>query len=407
MFQEDTIEEDVDERFEADLSPRSSLDTVASDASTFAESLGSPLTSLSSARTSLEASPSSMIHFDFSKIDYELERAKVLGEGLWSTVYLAEQKSSSKTASSPSLPRKLFRKPRTISAPLLFAVKTPSRQDAKDVFLQEARILSRLQRRSSSHTYIVPFYGLDTRNDSLVFEAVIGGSLEHLCNRLKQMTEVARHLEVINLFPGIAYDLIAGLEFLHDNGVVHADIKSANILLDISSPYHHATTSHSSHQHEYQPPIIRARYIDFSASFIPSEDAEDTIPPTAGAGTWDFMAPEQLRLQKDLSTPTPASDIWSLGITLLTILVGGSPYTAACGGNNFLLREAIKSGDPLGFARMDPVPRKRLAACQNLVDCCRLALKKARENRITARAWMGWLDECEWIDGVLWSGSGT
>ena len=386
---QDMIEEDSDEQLGADLSPRSSLDTVVSDASTFTGSPQSPLTNLSSPRTSIEGPAPTIIPFDFTKIDYELERAKVLGQGLWSTVYLAEQKSS-KTASSPSLPKRLFRKPRAPSAPLLFAVKTPARQDAKDVFLQEARILSHLQRRSSSRMYVVPFYGLDARCDSLVFEAVIGGSLDDLSSRLKQMTEVSRHLEVISLFPGIAYDLIAGLEFMHANGVVHADIKSANVLLDIS---HHASQ---------QKPVIRARYIDFSAAFIPSEGDGAT---NAG-GTWDFMAPEQLRIQKELNTPTTASDIWSLGITLLTILVGGSPYAAACGGNNFMLREAIKGGDPIGFARMDPVPRKRLAACQDFVDCCRLALKKDRENRITASAWMGWLEDCEWIDGDLWTGDG-
>ncbi|KAI5359660.1 Putative serine/threonine-protein kinase, active [Septoria linicola] len=383
------IEEEGEELIGSDLSPRTSLDTVFSDVSTIAGSPVTPLTNLSSARTSIESPGPAILPFDFSKIDYELERAKVLGEGLWSTVYLAEQKAS-KAPSSPSLPRRLFRKPRAPSAPLLFAVKTPARQDAKEVFLQEARILSHLQRRSSSRMYIVPFYGLDDRCDSLVFEAVIGGSLDDLCSRLRQMTEVARHLEVISLFPGIAYDLIAGLEFLHANGVVHADIKSGNVLLDISQ---HASQ---------QKPVIRARYIDFSAAFIPAENDGAT---NAG-GTWDFMAPEQLRIQKEFNTPTPASDIWSLGITLLSIMVGGSPYTAACGGNNFMLREAIKSGDPLGFARMDPVPRKRLTACQDFVDCCRLALKKDRENRITASAWKSWLEDCEWVDGDLWSCTG-
>ncbi|GIZ42541.1 hypothetical protein CKM354_000580300 [Cercospora kikuchii] len=386
---ENMIEENEVEDIVQEFSPRSSIDTTVSDLSTIAGSLETPLTNLSSARTSLESSLPALIPFDFSKLDYELERAKLLGEGLWSKVYLAEQKLT-KSPASPSLSRRLFRKPRAPSAPLLFAVKTPTRADAKDVFLQEARILSRLQRRSNSRMYIVPFYGLDERCDALVFEAVIGGSLDDLSSRLRQMTEVARHLEVINLFPGIAYDLIAGLEFLHTSGVIHADIKSANVLLDIS---HHTSQ---------QKPVIRARYIDFSAAFMPAEGDGET---NAG-GSWDYMAPEQLRIQKEFNTPTRASDVWSLGITLLSILVGSSPYTAACNGNAFMLREAIKSGDPIGFARMDPVPRKRLAACQDFVDCCRLALKKDRENRITSSAWMAWLEDCEWVDGDVWSCAG-
>lgn len=130
-----------------------------------------------------------------------------------------------------------------------------------------------MQRRSSiSSQFIVPFYGLDERNGSLVFEAVLGGSLENLNSRLKQMTEVARHLELISIFPGIAIDLVNGLEFLHSNGVVHADVKPGNVLLNVSE---HTTEG---------KPVIRARYIDFSAAFIP----ESGDSASNAGGTWDY-----------------------------------------------------------------------------------------------------------------------
>ncbi|KAF7188400.1 Serine/threonine-protein kinase RUNKEL [Pseudocercospora fuligena] len=376
-----TMESSEDDTIEQD-SPRSSFDDDVSDLASLIGSPETPLTSLSSQRSSLEVDGPEVIAYDFSKLDYELERAKVLGQGLWSTVYLAEQKT---TAGNSILASPRYRrKSRTSSSPLLFAVKTPVRPDAKAVFHQEARVLSHLQRRSVSSLYVVPFYGLDVRNESLVFEAVIGGSLEDLTSRLRVMPEVARHMELISIFPGIAFDLISGLDFLHSNGVIHADIKPGNVLLDIS-------------QHtEQQNPVIRARYIDFSAAFMPGKGDSAS---NAG-GTWDFMAPEQMRIQIDLSTPTFASDIWSLGITLLSVMVGGSPYTAACGNNNFMLREAIKSGDPIGLAKMDPVPAKRLTACQDFVDCCRMALKKDRDNRVTAAAWTTWLAESEWEVGL-------
>lgn len=86
------------------------------------------------------------------------------------------------------------------------------------------------------------------------------------------MTEVARHLELIAIFPGIAIDLVNGLDFLHAEGVVHADVKPGNVLLDISE---HTTDSR---------PVIRARYIDFSAAFLPEEEDSET---NAG-GTWDY-----------------------------------------------------------------------------------------------------------------------
>ncbi|KAK4503534.1 hypothetical protein PRZ48_004449 [Zasmidium cellare] len=386
---EDEEEEEADEvETIANESPRSSLDgSVAgfSDNSSLAGSPLTPLTGLSSGRSSLDSDGPEILSYDFSKIDYELERAKVLGTGLWSTVYMAEQKpvQPSRTGlsllSPPRSPRLTRRKPRTASIPSLFAIKTIIRQDAKPIFHQEARVLTHLQRHPTSALHIIPFYGLDPRNNSLIFEAVIGGSLEDLTSRMKQMTEVARHLELITLFPGLAFDLINGLDFLHAHGVIHADIKPANILLDIS---HHLTDN---------KPIVRARYIDFSAAFIPSkgDSASDA------GGTWDFMAPEQMRIQPEFNTPTFASDVWSLGITLLYVMVGESPYSEACGGNVFMLREAIKTGDPLQFARMDSRVRKRLAACQDFVDCVRLAVKKERDIRITAAGWAGWLVEWE------------
>ena len=316
--------------------------------------------------------------FDFSKIDYEIERAKLLGTGLWSRVYRAEPRGKSprlQRTSPLTPPTTPFNSTRAASTASLLAVKVPIRSDANAVLHQEAETLTQLQRHIGCNQYIVPFLGLDARNGALVSEAVIGGSLEDLTSRLRHMTELSRHLELVSIFPGLANDLISGLEFIHASGFIHADIKPANILLDISDHY------------SLPAPVIRARYIDFSAAF----PASDPDACTNAGGTWAFMAPEQMRMQKDLSTPTFASDVWSLGITLLSVIVGGSPYLAASGGNAFREREAIKAADPLAFARMDPVAAKRMAAVQDFIDCCKLALRKDREKRSSAHAWKGWL----------------
>ncbi|KAF2482735.1 kinase-like domain-containing protein [Neohortaea acidophila] len=342
-----------------------------------------PVTPVKGATTETPVSShdqSNTMLFDFSRIDYELDRARLIGSGLWSSVYLAESlpisppPSSRDSLTPPSTPNRHH----ATSVSSVVAVKCPARPDAKSVFEHEARILNHLHSAPRVNEHIVAFHGLDPRNSNLVFEGVIGGSLEDLSGRLNVVTELSRHLEVRQLFPGLARDLIAGLHFLHSMRVVHADIKPANILLDIVDTGR-------------QDPVLRARYIDFSASFLLDEDNSKL---NAGA-TWDFMAPEQLRIQKELNQPTFASDVWGLGITLLYIIVGGSPYKAACGTNLFMLREAIKSGDPLGFARMDPAVDKRLKACQDFVDCCRLALQKDRERRCTAEGWAEWLEQQE------------
>lgn len=318
---------------------------------------------------------SDLMLYDFSRIDYELDRARSIGTGLWSTVFFAQPvlQSTRQTVSKISNPSPTSWK-RSNSPPCsLYAVKVAVRPDAKAIFEQEARILTTLQRSEDSGSFLVPFYGLDGRHSALVFEGVVGGSLESLVTRLKTMTELERHLELQDdaLFFRLACDLIDGLRFIHASGIIHADIKPANILLDISD------------QASGDRPVIRARYIDFSASFV---DGSDSI--TNAGGTWDYMAPEQMRIQKHLNTPTFASDVWSLGISLLFILVGGSPYAAACGSNMFQLREGIKNGDPISYAKVDPVIQKRFTSCQDFVDVSKVALQKDRDRRLTAAAWL-------------------
>ncbi|GAB7358633.1 hypothetical protein MBLNU230_g3863t1 [Neophaeotheca triangularis] len=340
----------------------------------------------------LESCAERVTEYDFAKLDYELSRAKVLGTGLWSTVYLAEPAScpvlptqqqqqqqqsrttAAATATTTTTPPLTPSKPR----PSLLAIKVPSRRDATPILTHEAQILTRLQRNANSAANLVPFLGQDARTGSLVFEAIIGGSLEALTRRLAVMTEQSRHRELVAIFPKLAEDLVSGLQFLHASGVVHADVKTANVLLHVEDHY------------SWPVPLLRARYIDFSASFVAGEGAG---VGNAG-GTWEFMAPEQMRvLDKELSRPSFASDVWSLGITLLAVVIGGSPYAAACGENVFMLREAVKGGDPLGFARRDPVCALRMSVAQEFVDCCRLALQKERGRRVTAEGWGDWVRE--------------
>lgn len=337
-----------------------------------------------------------ILDYDFSKLDYELDRAKLLGSGLWSDVYLAEPtspKSSQTILTPPPTPQKVTQTSRALT----YAVKTPIRSDAHEVFQQEAKILTHIHRHTASESFIVPFHGLDPRNSALVFTALQSGSLNDLSNRMSQMTELCRHQELVLHFPGLAHDLTSGLEFLHTTaGVIHADIKPANILLSPSPN---------------NPKHFQARYADFSASFqsqpsSPSSPDSTTSPIPAGGGTWTFLAPEQLRISKSDSEPTPASDTWSLGLSLLSLIILGSPYTAACGDNAFRLREAIKTGDPLGFAAMDPPARKRMQACQVFVDFCRLALQKDKTRRVGIGAWRGWVGRQGWGGGEVVDGDG-
>lgn len=349
---------------------------------------------------------------DIKTIEFDTTHAQLLGSGLWSKVYKLNPSLPSSFASPPSTPlstgnsrlsdHALLTPPTTpqklssfasIALPRAIALKVASRSDALPIFESEARILTHLQKsttgqQESAEAYIIPFYGLSLRSKALIFQACNAGTLEDLINSSRSRSPA----ETLNLFITLAPQLISGLAFMHARGVVHADIKPANILLDRDEE-----TSH-----------LKARFADFSASFFcaPSDSptslelpsSQTAAPPSAGAfgGTWAFMAPEQLSRDPNLNKPSFASDVYSLSITLLSLLIGGDPFKGVAN-NLFMLREAVKMGDALGFAMNEPEYEDRVALVQEVwrrqgrqksaLGLLKLGWKKERGERASARDW--------------------
>ncbi|KAF1354800.1 kinase-like domain-containing protein [Delphinella strobiligena] len=318
---------------------------------------------------------------DIKNIEFDTTHAQLLGSGLWSKVYKLNPSLPSSFASPPlstgnsrpsdhalltppTTPQKLSSFAST-ALPRAIALKVASRSDALPVFESEARTLTHLQKsttgqQESAEAYIIPFYGLSIRSKALIFQACNAGTLEDLINSSRAYSPA----ETLNLLITLAPQLISGLAFMHAKGVVHADIKPANILVD----------------RDEETSTLKARFADFSASFIwppcPSDSSSPAIPstqtpapPSAGAlgGTWAFMAPEQLSRDPNLSKPSFASDVYSLSITLLSLLIGGDPFKRVAN-NLFLLREAVKMGNVLGFALGEPEFEDRVARVQEAVD---------------------------------------
>ena len=120
-----------------------------------------------------------------------------------------------------------------------------------------------------------------------------------------------------------ARDMLAGLKYLHDNGIVHGDIKPANILIGDDGS---------------------CKFTDFGVSHI--SYAEDEMEESSAGkdslhrlhGTPIFMAPELWDSDGNGSLPGATVDIWALGCTLFQMLYGSPPFMAD---TQMMLMEAI------------------------------------------------------------------
>jgi hypothetical protein len=141
------------------------------------------------------------------------------------------------------------------------------------------------------------------------------------------------------------------LRAVHAAGVVHRDVKPENVLLDRAS----------------QPGGIVPKVTDFGVAKLVDQSA--STRRTSVIGTPEYMAPELI----DDSEPTPASDLYGVGIMLYELLCGVTPFSG--GSPLAVLRKHVEfsPGRPAGIpdqmwavvvelVAKDPAARPRSAA---------------------------------------------
>ncbi|MGH2500403.1 MAG: protein kinase domain-containing protein [Candidatus Limnocylindria bacterium] len=156
------------------------------------------------------------------------------------------------------------------------------------LFVKEARALAQL-----SHPNVVAVHDVGEVDGRpfIVMEHVEGTSL-------KQRIERGGALPVADALR-LTSEIAAGLAFAHSRGIIHADLKPSNILLDKND---------------------RARICDFGIARTPQEDAET---PQLFA-TALYVAPERVEGRSASVT----SDVYGLGLVLYEMLVGRPPFTS-------------------------------------------------------------------------------
>ncbi|KAL2534931.1 Protein kinase and PP2C-like domain-containing protein [Abeliophyllum distichum] len=187
------------------------------------------------------------------------------------------------------------------------AVKKPilSTSDDLDKFHKELKLLCKLD-----HPGILKLLAVHARppNYMYFFEFYEGGNLAQKLHVEEWSLSIDQSLDMM-------VSLAKALEYLHKLGIVHRDVKPANILLD-------------KHLRPYLADFGLAEY-KRDLKQVSTENWKSSGKPTGGfhkknmVGTLIYMAPEVLR--KEIHTEK--SDVYSFGVSVNELLTGVVPYT--------------------------------------------------------------------------------
>ena len=205
------------------------------------------------------------------------------------------------------------------------AVKIPRPELADDprvrnMFRNEALTGSRVNHRNIVG---VLDFGSERGVPYLVMEHIVGPRLGQLLLDLGPLPLLAA--------VSIVRQVVAGLEDAHDSGVVHADVKCDNVLLQTA-----------------RDGSVTPRLIDFGvAHFVDKKLASAFRTDPVVTGTPEYVAPEVARGQR----PGPAADVYAIGVMLYELVTGATPFCGETAGAVLLQK---LQADPPSLAVTSP-----------------------------------------------------
>ena len=203
----------------------------------------------------------------------QLEFLEEIGRGGMGVVFKGRQKSLGRDVAIKVLPKELDYDP-----------------SFSDRFLRECRTLA----------------GLSHPNVVTVYDAGVAAGHNYLLMELVDGTDLAKLMRSGDVQPDQALSVVSqiceALQYAHDQGVVHRDIKPGNILLDREG---------------------HVKLGDFGLAKLLRSDESMRLTGTMQAmGTPQYMAPEQLERPLEVDH---RADLYSLGVVLYELLTGELP----------------------------------------------------------------------------------
>jgi len=226
-----------------------------------------------------------------------------LGEGGMGVVYLAHDTKLNRKVALKFLSRRIY-----------------SDSVEKERFMQEARAAASL-----NHPHIAQVYAIEEVGDEvfIVMEFIKGKELR------KAIKEDTFSLEEKK---SIAVQIAEGLQAAQNNGIIHRDIKSGNIMLDAEN---------------------NVKIMDFGLARI--EGAPQITKTGTTIGTVSYMSPEQLKNNQ----VDKRSDIWAYGVVLYELFTELLPFQ---GIYEAAIMYAITEEDPVAASEINAAIPKEIEA---------------------------------------------
>ena len=191
----------------------------------------------------------------------------------------------------------------------------------------------------------------------IIMEYINGGNLFSFLKKHRKVSEKTAKL--------LYRQIILGIKYMHQQGIVHRDIKLENILIDLNN---------------------NIKICDFGIGRVLSSPEQ---PLFDQCGTPMYIAPEILLCSKEKGYKGFPVDIWSSGIVLYILLSGTLPFSfknsssSLSESNESNLSEDNNNNTELQYSIINKEPKEIENISKEAEDLLKKILKKNPEKRIT------------------------